>query len=144
MLMNKPQPQILIIWRLMLLTASLVPALLISLVLRIGSVAWILAEGIFALIFLAFYLGYLPMLLKNMSFAIQNGRLVVTTGVFSTRVIALPVSAIHFVSVTQSVFARMLGLYTVVAVTPGAKLRVYGLKSGDADKLALALKNDSV
>lgn len=137
--MDKPQLQIITIWRIMLTLAVIVPAVLICLFLRVGSFAWTLAAAGLAALFLAAYLVYLPLFYKKMSFGVSDGKLVLKTGVFTTRVVAMPVPQIQFVTVIRPVLGRVFGLASVIAVAPGGRVAVRGLKAADAERLALVL-----
>lgn len=138
--MNKPQPQLLAIWRIMLTLAALVPAFLISLLLRAGSNAWVLSAGGLVLFYLLAYLVYLPMLYRKTSFGISGEKIVLVTGVFNARVIAIPLSQIQFTTVSRSPFGRLFGISAVIVTAPGGRISIPGLKAADADSLASVLR----
>lgn len=138
--MNKPQPQLLSLWRAALVPAAFLPAFLISVILPVGSAPWITATGCLALLFLGAYLFYFPILYRRMSYSLKNGKIIVTTGVFSNRGIAVPLGAIQYVTVSQSIWGRALGLSNVIVTAAGGRLVIPGLKAGDAKELAEALK----
>lgn len=138
--MNKPQPQLLAIWRIVLTLTAFIPAFLVSLLLRVGSNIWALSAGGLVLFYLFMYLIYFPLLYKNTSFGISGEKIVYITGVFNARVIAVPLSQIQFTTVSRSVFSRIFGVSTVIATAAGGRVAIPGLKASDADNLALALR----
>jgi len=138
--MNKPQPQVLFIWRVLLVLAAFLLELLVSLVLGVGSAAWLGSTGFIALVFLAAYLVYFPLLYKSISFAIKEEKIIYVTGVFSRREKAVPLSAVQFVTVSQSILERVFGLSSVVITAAGGRIMIPGLKSADAQALAKALE----
>lgn len=138
--MNRPQPQLLSIWRIALTLIAVPPAFLLSLLLRVGSNAWVFSAGGLVLSYLFVYLVYLPLLYKKTSFGISHEKIVFSTGVFNTRVIAIPLSKIQFVTVTRSVFSRLFGVSTVIVTAAGGRIAISGLNAADADNLALALR----
>jgi len=137
--MNKPQPQVLVIWRVLLVLAAFAAALLASVLLGVGSASWLIAICLIALLFLGYYLAYFPLLYKRMAFTIKNEAIVFTTGVFKNREISVPLSAIQFATVSQSVFGRVFGLSNVTVTAAGGRVVIPGLKTADAEALARAL-----
>lgn len=138
--MNHPQPSILIIWRMTLTLVAIIPAFLVSLLLRIGSTAWVYSICVLALIYLLIFLMYYPLLYKKISYSVSEERILYVTGVFYTRVVSAPVSAVQFVSVSQSAFARIFGLASVTATFAGGRIVISGLKLADAESIASGLK----
>lgn len=138
--MNHPQPQILIIWRITLTLVAIIPAFLVSLLLRTGATAWVFSICILALIYLLIFLAYFPLLYKKISYSVSEERILYITGVFNTRVISAPVSAVQYVSVSQSVFARIFGLASVSATFAGGRIIISGLKLADAESIAELLQ----
>lgn len=139
--MNHPQPRILAIWRITLTLVTMLPAFLVSLLLKRSSTAWLVSIIILALLYLFMFLVYFPQLYKKMSYSISDERIVYITGVFSTRVITVPVSGIQFVSVSQSVFAKMFGLASVIATLAGGRVVISGLNTNDAESIASLLQS---
>ena len=138
--MNKPQPQAIVIWRILLFISTFAAAFLISVLFRIGSAAWLLLTCLLALAFLGIYIFYLPLLYKKMEFHIKNEKIIFNTGVFTNRVIAVPLPAIQFTTVSQTILGRLFGLSSVVITAAGGRMVIPGLKTGDAFALVQALK----
>lgn len=138
--MNKPQPQILVIWRIILTLTALIPAFLVSLLLRVGSNVWMLLVSGLVLLYLSMYLVYLPLLYKKTSFGISGEKVVLVTGSLNTRVIAIPLSQIQFTTVARSVLDRLFGISTVVVTAAGGRIAIPGLNTADADNFVLALR----
>lgn len=139
--MNHPQPQILTIWRISLTLAAIVPAFLISLLLKRDSAAWMISVGFLALLYLAAFVVYLPLLFRKISYSVSGERIVYKTGVFYHRVITAPVAAVQYVSVSQSVIERMFGVASVVATFAGGRVMLGGLKTADAEQIAQLLQS---
>lgn len=137
---NKPQPAILTIWRIALIFITLVPAFLTSLILRIGSVAWTVATGLWIFAFLAAYLVYLPIRYKKLAYGISGDNIVLVSGTFYTRVCSIPIAGIQFTALVQSWLDRFFGLSTLVINAAGGRISIPGLKTQDAKALADLLK----
>lgn len=138
--MNHPQPRILTIWRITLTLVAIIPAFLVSLLLKRESVAWAVSTGVLVMAYLLVFLFYLPLLYKKMTYSVSAERLIYKTGVFYNRVITAPVPAIQYVSVSQSVIERMFGIASVKATFAGGRVILSGLKTGDAEKIAELLQ----
>lgn len=135
----KPQPAILTIWRLILVFAAIFPAFFVSLFLRIGGRAWMLSVGLWLLCFLFFYLYYLPLRYKKLSYVLRDGQLTVNSGILYTRVRVMPLQNIQYAGLIVSPLDAIWGLAAVAVIAPGGRLLLPGLLRADAEKLAAAL-----
>ncbi|MCL2035597.1 MAG: PH domain-containing protein [Oscillospiraceae bacterium] len=137
--MNKPQPQIVAVWRVQLFTAAFLSELLMSVILGVGGASWIILTSLIAIVFLAAYLVYFPLLYRQISFRIKEEKIIYTTGVFLGREKAVPLAAVQFVAVSQSILGRVFGLSSVIITAAGGRILIPGLKTSDAKALAEAL-----
>lgn len=134
--MNHPQPQIIAIWRILLTLAAMIPAFLVSLLFKSGSTVWIISIGTLALVYLLIFLVYFPLLYKKMSYSVSGERIIYKTGVLLNRIISVPVSAVQFVSVSQSALEKPFGLAAVSVTMAGGRIILSGLTLEDAQVLA--------
>ncbi|MCL2068315.1 MAG: PH domain-containing protein [Oscillospiraceae bacterium] len=138
----KPQNRLLLAWRAMLILISAPPAFLCSFLLRIPGVAWLLAIGIWASLFLFFYLFYLPARWRGLSLSIGDTFICMNRGVFSKAVSVVPLSAIRFTRVLQGPLARLSGICVLHVAAAGGGIFMPGLNRKDAHSLASALVAD--
>lgn len=137
--MLKPQPTLLKKWRLFLLLISLVPAFLNALIFTPGEVDWLVASGIWLLLFLFFYQYYLPVRFRKLTFSVSGSRIVIYSGVFSTIVRSIPLDNVQFTSHIASPLDAIWGLCSLKVTAPGGRVVIPGLSSKDADNLAKML-----
>lgn len=137
--MRKPEQGVLTIWRLILVGATLLPALLNSIIFTVGGLVWLLITAAWVLSFLFFYLFYLPRRYHKLSYALRGDFLVVHSGVFYTRVRSMPLSSIQYTSLHISPLDALFGLCALIAVAPGGRLAVPGLRKKDAEALAASI-----
>lgn len=130
-----PQPKILTIWRSVLVFATAAPAFLCSLFFRPGTALWWGLSTFWVLLFLFFYLFYLPVRQRNLSLQIGDDRFVRTSGVFYNASRTVPFENIQFLRVQTSILHRRFGLATLIIVAPGGGMTVPGLRAEEAKRL---------
>jgi len=136
-----PKRRILSVWRAMLILSAILPALLSSLFLRPGSGAWNLATGAWAALFLFFYLYYLPARLRRLSLKVEDGHLVLTSGVFNRAARRTPTQAVQHITLYASPLHRRWDLATLVISAPGGRMIMPGLGSDEAQRLMQVILN---
>lgn len=139
MIIARPRPQILTIWRLILTIGSAVPAFAISFFLK--GVAYKFAAVVWFLIFLGAYLFYLPTLYNSLVYIVEQNNVTVRRGVFYNNVYSIPMSAVQFTTITISPFSRLFGLVTLKVVSAGAKVSMPGMTLKEARTFEKAFAN---
>lgn len=134
--MWKPQQAVLTIWRLLLVLAAVPPAFLISLLFQAGGLPWLLLVAAWLLAFLFFYLLYLPLRYRKLAFQLQKDRIIVHSGIFYTRIRAMPLQSIQYVGLLISPLDALFGLSALVITAPGGRIVIPGLRRRDAENLA--------
>lgn len=134
--MWKPQQAVLTIWRLLLVLAAVPPAFLISLLFQAGGLPWLLLVAAWLLAFLFFYLLYLPLRYRKLAFQLQKDRIIVHSGIFYTRIRAMPLQSIQYVGLLISPLDALFGLSALVITAPGGRIVIPGLHRRDAENLA--------
>lgn len=114
---------------------TLIPAFLSALFLSPFSPLWIGATAAWVAVFLFFYLGYLPIRYRNLSLEIHGDRFVLHTGVFYRIQRTLPVENIQYVALHSSPLHRLWDICTIVAVAPGGRISMPGLRMEEAKRL---------
>jgi membrane protein YdbS with pleckstrin-like domain len=145
--MNKLSPKILTVWRVRLTLLAFAPAFALSLRYGAASTAWRVCSGIFVLAFAWAYLFYLPARLKGFSYTCKAGTLVLSSGVFRARTLAIPHGAVQTVAVTSGPLCRFFGLACVKVLAACSRACVPGLPQEQAKALAEELKqalNDKI
>ena len=136
------QKEILTIWRISLALTAFVPAFITSLLFQPGTPFWIMLTALWILLFLFFYLFYLPVRYRKLAFAVRGDSLVVRSGVFSTRVRTMPLQNIQYSGLVVSPLDAVWGLGSLVVTAPGGRIRIPGLRRQDAENLAAMLPEE--
>ena len=139
---RKPQRSILRLWRIVLTAAACVPAFLASLIFSPPTPGWLIANGVWILLFLFFYIVYLPLRYRKLAFKLSSEAVTVYSGVFYTRVRILPIANIQFTTLWDSPLHRMFGLCSLFIAAAGARVAVAGLTRQEAQALAELLPHE--
>ncbi|MGI6402850.1 MAG: PH domain-containing protein [Oscillospiraceae bacterium] len=131
----KPSPQIMGVWRSLLVCVTLVPAFVCSLMFRPGSRIWLILTLLWVAIFLFCYLYYLPARFRRLSLEIAEDRFVLSTGVFRQVVRTIAFENIQFLSLRSSPLHRYKKLCSLVMVAPGGRMQMPGLAEEEARRL---------
>lgn len=137
----KPQPRILVIWRIHLAVSMAIPAFLNALFFRLSDPLWVWITLGWLLIFLALYLVYLPLRYRGMSFAVAGDKILVYNGVLYARVKSIPMGGIQFTTLWAGPLERMLGLCSLILSSAGGQAALPGLRRKDAEALVELLHN---
>jgi membrane protein YdbS with pleckstrin-like domain len=137
--MNTPSPKTLTVWRVRLTLLAFVPAFALSLRYDAGSLAWRVYARVFVFAFAGAYLLYLPALVKSRSYGRKNGMLIVNSGVFFARTVAMPQHSVQTAAITAGPICRMFGLASVIVSVAGFRVCIPGLPLENAKKLAAEL-----
>lgn len=137
--LRKPQSAIQHVWRIVLVLASLPPALLLHLFFTPFTLWWYVGGAVWLLSFLFFYLVYIPVRYRNLSFSLSEEFLTVHSGVFSRRVRIMPIASIQFTVVWDSPLHRAFRLCALIVSAAGAHITLPGLTREDAKTLAQLL-----
>lgn len=140
--MVKPHPRILTVWRLLLVFAAIPPCFLFSLFLRVGGLWWCICAALWTVLFLFFYLFYLPVRYRKLSFTLEKEQLTVAGGVFQTNIRTMPLGNVQYVSLVISPIDAAWGLCTLLITAPGGRIRLPGLRQQDARNLAAMMPRD--
>lgn len=139
MIPTKPQRSVLTIWRIVLSLIMLAPAFLNSLFFGRNTLVWTLLTVVWVIVFLGFYLFYLPVRYRKLSFRVDKEKITLNSGILCTRVHAIPLQNIQFTSTLQSPFGRMFGVCTLIVTAAGGRMLIPGLREQDAQNLAAIL-----
>lgn len=131
----KPSLQLMVVWRALLVCATLVPAFLCSLLIRPGSGVWIGVTFVWVAAFLFCYLYYLPARFRRLSLEIKEDRFILSTGVFRQVTRTIPFESIQFLSLRSSPIHRYKKLCSLVIVAPGGRMQMPGLAQEEASRL---------
>jgi len=137
-----PQRLIIRVWRFAAVVAAALPAFFAPLFLRPGSGLWATATGLWAGVFLFFYLYYLPAHCKGLSLTAKEDEIILKTGVFSRVTHRMPINAIQYITLRSSPLHRRRDLATLVIYAPGVRLVMPGLSRAQAMRIMeLGVKN---
>lgn len=134
-----PRPQIISVWRSVLICAALPAAVACSLFLKPGTLLWGVCSGLWILPFLFFYIVYFPLRRRRLSLEVEKGQLVMRTGVFYSIVRTVPYESIQFVGLRTSPLHKRWQLASLVVVAPGGRLLMPGLDAQEAQRLVRVL-----
>ena len=137
--MRKPERAVLTIWRIVLVLIALVPAFLVSLFFAVGGRWWTLFTVLWVAAFLFFYLFYLPLRFRNLTFHMLQDSIEVHSGVFYKRVRFMPLNSIQYAGLVISPLSLGFGLATLVVTAAGGRLSFPGLARKDAEVVAKML-----
>lgn len=131
----RPSPQIVEVWRALLVCVTLVPAFLCSLIFRPGSSVWMILTFLWVAIFLFCYLYYLPARFRSLTLEITDDCFTLSSGVFRRAVKTIAFQNIQFLSLRSSPLHRCKKLCSLVLVAPGGRMQMPGLKEEEARRL---------
>lgn len=131
----KPSPQLMGVWRTLLICVTLIPAFVCSLLLRPGSGLWMAVTSVWVAVFLFCYLFYLPVRFRRLSLEIEADRFVLSTGVFMRIARTIPFENIQFLSLRSSPLHRHQKLCSLVIIAPGGRMQMPGLDEEEARRL---------
>lgn len=138
--MSKPSPKILTVWRIRLTIIAIIPALALTPRHQAMTPARAVFAASFTIVYLAFFLFYLPSLYKSLSYQIDENTLVFTCGVICKKMAAMPLCSVQTVSVTSLPLCRAFGLLSLRAAAANSRLKLPGLHKKEAEALAERLK----
>jgi membrane protein YdbS with pleckstrin-like domain len=131
-----PHPALLTIWRIVAAGVMVVPAFVIQVLFRFGSMAWIVGAGVWLVVFLLLYLAYLPLLFRRLSYAVEETRIVRRSGLLFRSVRSFPLAGIQYSTLVQNPIDRVFNLASIILVVAGGRMILPGLREDDAKKLA--------
>ena len=135
----RAHPNILRVWRAVLILAVLPLAFCASLFLRPGSALWWIATCIWGAGFVFFYLFYLPVKQRRLRLEILEDKLVLSAGVFSTIQRTAPIARIQYIQVRSSPIHKWFGLSTLVVVCAGGRITAPGLSESRVQELITSI-----
>ena len=139
MTLKKPDLQILTVWRLRLLLAAILPAALLVIFASRRNLVWGLLTAAWTTGFLYAYIFYYPIKYRKLAYAINQSCLLLHCGVIYTRVKAIPLSSIQYITIASSPLERLFGIRTLLVYAAGSSLWIPGLPPEDALLLKRAL-----
>ncbi len=131
MTLQKPDLRILTVWRIRLLITVVAPSAVTAYFSINRTWAWWLFSASWIVAFLYFYIGYYPIKYRKLSYSINQTCLVVHCGVIYTRIKAMPLCSIQYVSVASTPLQQLFGLCSLVVYAAGSILRLPGLTLRD-------------
>ncbi len=138
----KPQRGLLIKWRMLLALGCLLPALINALLFYPGKLLWTIVTVVWLTVFFFFYLIYLPIKFKRLTYYVAKQKVVVHSGVFYNRIRTVPQASIQYVSAVVSPIDAIWGISSLVIVSPGSRIALRGLSKKDALVLAELLAGE--
>ena len=142
MTLQKPDLRILTVWRIRLLVTAVAPSAVTAYFSINRTWAWWLFSASWIAAFLYFYIGYYPIKYRKLSYSLNQTCLVVHCGVIYTRIKAMPLVSIQYVSVSSTPLQQLFGLCSLVVYAAGSTLRLPGLPLQDGILLQGALTPD--
>lgn len=136
---TKPQPRILMKWRINLALFMLIPAFLIALLFPVASRVWIILCAAWLVAFLGMYLVYLPLRYRGLSFTVEDDRILLYSGVLYTRVRCIPLRNVQFTTIHRSFADYVAGLCSLAVTSAGGRAVLPGLRPWDAEALSASL-----
>jgi membrane protein YdbS with pleckstrin-like domain len=114
----------------------ILPAFVIQVLFRFGSMAWLVGAGVWLAVFLLVFLVYLPLLFRRLSFVLQEKRITRRGGLIFHAIRSFPVAGVQYVTLVRNPLERMFRLTSVVLVVAGGRMLLPGLSEKDAKALA--------
>lgn len=131
MTLQKPDLRILTVWRIRLLVTAVAPSAVTAYFFINRTWIWWLFSASWIAAFLYFYIGYYPIKYRKLSYSINQTCLIVHCGVVYTRIKAMPLCSIQYVSVSSTPLQQLFGLCSLVIYAAGSALRLSGLSLQD-------------
>lgn len=128
------------VWRVRIFIAYVLLMLLITYLFPVSSRLWGLIALILSFVFLAMYLIYYPIKYNKLSYDVRNNLLIVNCGVIYTRIKAIPIENIQFITVTASWTMQYFNLHTLIVHGAGGSIHIPGIKVEDAEVLRRKLE----
>lgn len=123
------------IWRLRVTGAYVLIMLVTTYLFPMQTRIWAWLALLWSFLFLGMYLIYYPIKYNRLSYAVYHNLLVVNCGVIYTRVKAIPVENIQFITVSASWLMQYFHLCTLIIHGAGGSVHIPGIKVSDADAL---------
>lgn len=134
MIILKPQPNMLTIWRILLSLAAIGPAFFIAFFFS-GALYQVLTI-LWFILYLGAFLFYFPRLYQSLIYIINDDMITLRRGVFYQYVYSIPLRQVQFTALSASPISRLFGIVTLRVVAPGSKVYLPGLLLADARKFS--------
>ena len=133
-------PRAILVWRMRLTLAALVPSFCSSLFFPVRNWIWTVFTGLWAGIYLFLFIIYYPIKYKKLSFYLDETYLVIHCGVFYTRTKAIPLQNLQYVTIQTGPLQGLFRVKTVRFLCAGGRvyLPCVGLK--DAQRFSLLVQ----
>lgn len=135
MTLQKPDLHLLTVWRIRLLLCTMVPSFLSAYFLPRLNWVWWLFTAAWVLAFLGFYIFYYPIKFRKLSYSANANCLLIHCGVIYTRVKAVPLTSVQYVSVGTTPLQRLFGICSLFVYTAGSSSYIPGLAPDRAEEL---------
>lgn len=135
MKLKKPDARTLTVWHIRLLCAAIVPSFCSAWFAPYINWIWWTFTGAWALAFLYGYIFYYPIKYRKLSYSFNKRCFLIHCGVIYTRVKAIPLTSIQYVSVTSTPLQRLFGICSLFVFCAGSTAYVPGLLRADAAHL---------
>lgn len=139
MQLQKPNSQILTVWRLRLAFFTVIPSAIFAYLYPYRNFIWWLLAACAATAFFGLYIFYYPIKYRKLSYSVSQGGLLIHCGVIYTRLKVVPRAGIQYLSLTATPLQRLFGLSTLAVFSAGSTARLPGLTADQAAAIQQAL-----
>ncbi|GEM_PF-1275801 len=122
----------LLVWRMRLCVAALIPSFFTALFFSPTRVLWLLITALWITAFLVMFLWYYPLKYRKLSYAANSEVLVINCGVIYTRRKSVYVKNIQYISLVTLPLDNLFGLCMVFFHVAGGNVYLPGVRISDA------------
>ncbi len=129
-------PRAIVVWRMRLTLAALVPSFCSALFFPVRNWIWTAFTALWAGVYLFLFVVYYPIKYKKLTFALDDRYLVIRCGVFYNRVKAIPLGNLQYMTLLAGPLQRLFRVCSVQFICAGGRVLLPCVGQADAHTLA--------